>query len=79
MSERASRDSGRYAHGHGMFASVCSRRYVRVNVERTTLCFSAVLDQGISSLDTKVSHSLRASSKPIALWWCRAEIIEEFW
>jgi hypothetical protein len=50
-----------------------SPRHLRVNVERTTPCLSAIFDQGISSSDTKVSHSLRASSKPIALWWCGAE------
>ena len=52
---------------------------MRVNVKRTTLCFAAILDYRILSLDAKVSHSLRASSNPIALRCCRVKIIEMFW
>ena len=52
---------------------------MRVNVERTTPCFSAILDYGILSPDAKVSHSASASFNPIALRCCRVEIIEVFW
>lgn len=66
-------------------AIACSLRervsplYVRVNVDCTTLCFAAILDQGISSLDAKVLHSASASSNPIALWCYRVESTEVFW
>jgi hypothetical protein len=53
--------------------------YVRVNVDRTILCFSAILDYGILSVDAKVLHSESASSNPIALCCYGAEIIEVFW
>jgi hypothetical protein len=53
--------------------------HLRVNVDRTTLCFCAILDHGIPSLDAKVTHSASASCNPIALCCSVAAMIEVFW
>jgi hypothetical protein len=47
-----------------------SRRYVRVNVERTTPCFVDSCVQGISSSFSKISHSARASCSVIVALSC---------
>jgi hypothetical protein len=52
---------------------------VRVNVNYITLCFCAILDYRILSLDAKVLYSISTSCNPIALCCCLAVMIIVFW